>query len=56
MNLAVSYEVLRFAFIGTVTSALFIATYTVTAAPSRVASPLGMRGLKRQRALADNPL
>jgi tight adherence protein C len=56
MNLAVSYEVLRFAFIGTVTSALFIATYTVTAAPSRVASRLGMRGLKRQRALADNPL
>jgi tight adherence protein C len=55
MNLGVSYEVLRFLFIGTVTSALFIATYAVAAAPSRVASRLGMRGLKRQRALADNP-
>lgn len=55
MNLGVSYEVLRYLFIGTVTSALFIATYAVAAAPSRVASRLGMRGLKRQRALADNP-
>lgn len=55
MNLGVNYEVLRFLFIGTVTSALFIATYAVAAAPSRVASRLGMRGLKRQRALADNP-
>jgi tight adherence protein C len=37
------------------TSALAIATYAVAAAPSRVANRLGMRGLKRQRALADNP-
>jgi tight adherence protein C len=55
MNLGVSYEVLRYLFIGTVTTSLFIATYAVSAAPSRVASRLGMRGLKRQRALADNP-
>jgi len=55
MNLGVSYEVLRYLFIGTVTTSIFIATYAVSAAPSRVASRLGMRGLKRQRALADNP-
>jgi tight adherence protein C len=53
MNL--SFEVLRYLFIGTLTSALAIATYAVAAAPSRVANRLGMRGLKRQRALADNP-
>lgn len=55
MNLGVSYEVLRYLFIGAVTTSMFIATYAVAAAPSRVASRLGMRGLKRQRALADNP-
>ena len=55
MNLGVNYEVLRYLFIGTVTASLFVATYVVAAAPSRVASRLGMRGLKRQRALADNP-
>ncbi len=53
MNL--SFEVLRYLFVGTLTSALFIATYAVASAPSRVANRLGMRGLKRQRALADNP-
>lgn len=55
MNLGISYEVLRYLFIGALTASLFITTYAVAAAPSRVANRLGMRGLKRQRALADNP-
>jgi tight adherence protein C len=53
MNL--SFEILRYLFVGMLTTALFIATYAVASAPSRVASRLGMRGLKRQRAIADNP-
>ncbi len=55
MNFGINYEVLRYLFVGTVTAAVFAATYAVASAPSRVASRLGMRGLKRQRALADNP-
>lgn len=35
-------------------AAVFAIVYIVAAAPSRVASRLGLRGLKRQRALAEN--
>jgi tight adherence protein C len=51
----IDYAVLRYAFIALLTIALFIVVYAVASAPSRVASRLGMRGLKRQRAIADNP-
>ena len=44
----------RFGAAGCVFFALAIATYSVTSAPTRVASRLGLRGLKRQRALANN--
>ena len=44
----------RFGAAGAFFLALGIATYTVTSAPTRVASRLGLRGLKRQRALANN--
>ncbi len=44
----------RFGAAGAFFFALAIATYSVTSAPTRVASRLGLRGLKRQRALANN--
>ena len=44
----------RFGSAGAFFFALAIATYAVTSAPTRVASRLGLRGLKRQRALANN--
>jgi tight adherence protein C len=47
--------VLRFGLIGVVGAACAFAAYAVASAPSRVASRLGMRGLKRQRALLENP-
>jgi len=51
-----SYETLRYWFIGLYAVALSIATYVVASTPSRVASQLGSRGLKRQRQLADSPV
>jgi tight adherence protein C len=47
---------LRFGAAGMVFFSLAIASYTVGSAPSRVASRLGLRGLKRQRALQSNEL
>jgi tight adherence protein C len=44
----------RFGAAGMVFLSLAIATYTVGSAPTRVASRLGLRGLKRQRALQSN--
>ena len=52
----ISYQVFRYLFIAAIATALFLAVYAVASAPSRVANRLGMRGLKRQRALADNPV
>lgn len=49
-------EVLRWAFVATVAIALFCAVYAVASAPTRVASRLGLRGLKRTRALAQNEM
>ena len=45
----------RFGAVGAASSALH-ASYGVASAPTRVASRLGLRGLKRQRALAANEL
>jgi tight adherence protein C len=46
----------RFGAAGMVFLSLAIASYSVGSAPSRVASRLGLRGLKRQRALQTNEL
>ncbi len=53
--MTVDYQGLRYVFIGATSLALFAAVYAMASAPSRVASRLGMRGLKRQRALENNP-
>lgn len=47
--------VLRVVGIGMLGIAAVIVTYFVVSAPSRTASRLGLRGLKRQQALRDNP-
>ncbi len=47
LNLAV----VRYMLSGTLAVALFFAVYALASAPSRVASRLGMRGLKRRQAL-----
>ncbi|MDB4936745.1 MAG: Type secretion system protein TadC, associated with Flp pilus assembly [Labilithrix sp.] len=44
----------RFGAAGAFFVALSVASYAVASAPTRVASRLGLRGLKRQRALANN--
>jgi tight adherence protein C len=44
----------RFGAVGMLFLSLAIATYSVSSAPTRVASRLGLRGLKRQRALQSN--
>jgi len=49
-------EILRYVFIGAASLALFAFVYAVASAPTRVASRLGLRGLKRQRALSKNDL
>lgn len=54
MNLG--YETFRYAVAGAAGSAAALATYAVVSAPTRVASRLGMRGLKRRRAIENNPL
>ncbi len=55
MNLTFSVETLRYAVAGAFGGALFFITFAVTSAPTRVASRLGMRGLKRRRAIENNP-
>jgi tight adherence protein C len=47
-----SIDALRWVAVLVVMGAAFFATYAVASAPSRVASRLGLRGLKRQRAIA----
>ena len=46
----------RFGAVGAVFLAIAIASWSVASAPTRVASRLGLRGLKRQRALQSNEL
>lgn len=48
------FEATRYVFLAVIAVALLMAVYAVASAPSRVASRLGMRGLKRQRALQDS--
>jgi tight adherence protein C len=45
------YEKARQAFVLAFSSALFLLTYSVASAPTRIATRLGMRGLKRRRAI-----
>jgi tight adherence protein C len=45
-------EVWKMAFLGTVGVAIFLLVYAMGSAPTRIASRLGLRGLKRQRALS----
>jgi tight adherence protein C len=45
-------EVWKMLFLGAVGTSLFLISYAMAAAPSRIASRLGLRGLKRQRAVS----
>jgi tight adherence protein C len=54
MNLG--YENMRYAVAGSAGVAVALATYALASAPTRVASRLGMRGLKRRRAIENNPM
>ncbi len=53
-GLAFQTLVLRSASAGVLFIAIIVAVYAVASAPSRVANRLGLRGLKRQRALQSN--
>ena len=46
-------EVWKMLFLGAVGVSLFLISYAMASAPSRIASRLGLRGLKRQRALSE---
>ena len=46
-------DILKFLFLGMLGLAILIGMYALAAAPTRIASRLGLRGLKRQRALAE---
>lgn len=48
-------ETSRWALLAAFTVALFAFSYAFASAPTRVAQRLGMRGLKRQRAISDAP-
>ncbi len=54
MNL--DHTVFRYGVAGAAGLALSFATYGLVSAPTRVASRLGMRGLKRRRAIENNPM
>lgn len=49
------YETMRYLVAGSLGLAILSVSYAVASAPSRLASRLGMRGLKRRRALEQNP-
>ncbi len=46
-------EIWKMLFLGAVGVSVFLVVYTLGAAPTRIASRLGLRGLKRQRALTE---
>ncbi len=46
-------EILKYLFLGFLGVGFFIAMYAIAAAPTRIASRLGLRGLKRQRAVEE---
>src|SRR5678816_4917675 len=50
MNPALALELLRYGSLVVLTTALFQAMYAIAGAPTKRASRLGLRGLKRQRA------
>ena len=50
------YENFRYAVAGSAGVAVALATYALASAPTRVASRLGMRGLKRRRAIENNSM
>ncbi len=54
MSIAIPYVLLRYATIGAFCCFVLFLMYSLASAPSRVANRLGMRGLKRQRALERN--
>lgn len=51
--MALRADLLKYLFLGTAGLAFLIGMYSIAAAPTRIASRLGLRGLKRQRALAE---
>lgn len=51
---SVQLQVMRYAVIVSATIALATVVYAIASSPTHVASRLGLRGLKRQRVLADN--
>ena len=55
-GVSVHLQVMRVAVLATLMFALMSLAYGVASAPTRVASRLGLRGLKRQRVLAQNEL
>lgn len=52
----IDYQMLRYAVVGVMSLALLFAVYAVASALKRTTSRLGMRGLRRRRALENNPL
>jgi len=56
VNFTLNFEVYRLAGIAVFCFGVFGMCYIVAAAPSRIASRLGLRGLKRTRAIQDNDL
>lgn len=55
MMAMINYATARTALVTVFGIALFFFTYALASAPTRVASRLGMRGLKRRRAIENNP-
>jgi tight adherence protein C len=55
LGLPRGHELARDLFVGAMTVALFLVVYAMASAPSRVASRLGLRGVKRLRAIESNP-
>jgi tight adherence protein C len=55
-GVSVQLQVMRGAVLATMVLAMMAFSYGVASAPTRVASRLGLRGLKRQRVLAQNEL
>ncbi|HSN97772.1 MAG TPA: hypothetical protein VLS89_05720, partial [Candidatus Nanopelagicales bacterium] len=53
--MTLNYIVFRYAFLAAAFLAVCIAVYAVASAPTRIASRLGMRGLKRRWAVEGNP-
>jgi tight adherence protein C len=55
-GVSIQLQILRAAVIGTIVFAVMAFVYGIASAPTMVANRLGLRGLKRQRVLAQNEL